>query len=154
MNKLIISFAENLPAIKLSLSSAVAAVGGFIAGFLGGIDSLLITLVTLIVVDYITGVVRAIYKKELSSAVGFRGILRKVLMLLMVGLSVTLQNVLPQGIPLREITVFFFIANEGFSILENAAGLIPLPEKLKSVLSQIQKKSDEKSETEESEEKE
>ena len=64
-----ISFVENLPAIKLSFASAVTAVGGFIVGFLGGIDSLLITLVTLIVVDYITGVVRAIYKKELSSAV-------------------------------------------------------------------------------------
>ena len=142
MNKLIVYVAENFTAIKISFSSVIAAVGGFIAGFLGGIDSLLITLVTLIVIDYITGVARAIYKKELSSSTGFKGIIRKVLMLLMVGLSVALQNVMPHGVPLREVTVFFFIANEGFSILENTAGLIPLPEKLRSVLSQIQEKTD------------
>ena len=129
-------------ALKISVSSVIGAVGGFAVWFLGGIDTLLITLVTFIALDYVTGVIRAVYEKKLSSSVGYRGIIKKVLMLIMVGVSVSLQNILPQGVPLREMTVMFFIANEGFSVLENAAGVIPLPAKLKSVLAQIQKKSE------------
>ncbi len=138
MNRTVLTVSENFSGIKL----IVATVGGFIANALGGIDTLLTTLITLMVLDYVTGVIRAIYKKELSSSEGFKGIIKKVFILLTVSLSVSLGNVLPNGIPLREITVLFFIANEGVSILENAAGIIPLPGKLSSVLALIEKKSE------------
>lgn len=134
--------------MKITVSSVIGAVGGFVASFLGGIDQLLITLITFIVLDYITGVVRAIYEKELSSAVGFKGIIKKVLILLMVGVTVSLEKIMPAAVPLREMTVLFFVANEGFSIIENAAELIPLPERLKSVLAQLKNKSEENSEAE------
>lgn len=135
---------QNPQLFKFSLSSLIAAAGGALTAFVGGVDKLLITLITMIVIDYLTGVIRAIYQKKVSSAIGFKGIMKKMLMLLMVGLSVTLQNVMPIEVPLREITIFFFIANEGFSILENASDLIPLPDKIRSVLAQIQQKSEEK----------
>lgn len=141
MDKLIMNFTQNPQLFKFSLTSLIAAAGGYVTSFLGGIDKLLITLITMIVIDYVTGVIRAIYRKQVSSAVGFKGIMKKFLMLLIVGLSVTLQNILPTGVPLREITILFFIANEGFSILENTSELIPLPEKIRSVLSQIKQKS-------------
>ncbi|MBQ4569247.1 MAG: phage holin family protein [Ruminococcus sp.] len=148
MNKFILAFGENYSTLKIYVTSAIAAAGGFVAKALGGIDPLLTTLVTLIILDYVTGFIRAIYKKELSSSKGFRGIIKKVFILLTVGLSVSLQNVVPQGIPLREITVLFFISNEGISILENTAGIIPLPKKLRSVLALIEEKSQELSENE------
>ena len=138
MNRFLLSVAENLSSIKWFF----AGVGGIIAGFLGGLDTLLHTLFTLMVLDYVTGVIRAIYKKELSSSVGFKGIIKKFFIILTVALSVSLGNILPAGIPLREITVLFFTANEGLSILENAAGIIPLPKKLSSVLALIEKKSE------------
>ena len=124
--------------MRLSVSTVISAVGGFVAAFLGGIDQLLVTLITFIALDYVTGVVKAVFEKKLSSAVGFRGILKKVLILLMVGLSVALERIMPAALPLREMTVLFFISNEGFSIVENTAGFIPLPEKLKAVLKQLQ----------------
>lgn len=138
MNRVVAAVSENISAIKI----IVATVGGFIANAFGGIDTLLTTLITLIILDYVTGVIRAIYKKELSSSEGFKGIIKKVFILITVALSVSLGNVLPEGIPLREITVLFFIANEGVSILENAAGIIPLPKKLSSVLALLEKKSE------------
>lgn len=141
--KIMALFTGSFTLPKITFASIVAGVGGFVAWFLGGWDELIITYITLMVLDYITGVAKAIYQKKLSSSVGFKGIIKKILALLIVGLSVTLQNVLPEGIPLREITVLFFIANEGFSILENADGLIPLPKKLRSVLAQLQNNSEE-----------
>lgn len=127
---------------KFTISWVFAAAGGFVAWFLGGWDELIICHLTMMVIDYATGVAKAIYQKKLSSKIGFRGILKKILALMVIGLSVSLQHILPEGLPLREITILFFIANEGFSILENADGLIPLPEKLRSVLAQIQEKAD------------
>ncbi len=149
MNRLTAFFLDNLSWIKTVTSTVIAGVGGFISSFLGGFDSLLITFVTLIVIDYVTGVVKAVYQKKLSSSVGFRGIIKKVFIFLIVGLAVSLQNILPEGLPLREMTILFFIANEGFSILENAAGIIPLPEKLRDVLAQIQSDSEKLSENDE-----
>lgn len=128
--------------MRLSVSTVIGAAGGFAAAFLGGIDQLLITLVTFIALDYVTGVIKAIYEKKLSSAVGFKGILKKLLILLMVGLTVALERIMPASLPLREMTVLFFIANEGFSVLENTAGFIPLPQKIKAVLRQLQSESD------------
>ena len=148
MSNFILSIKGSLSVTKVWISSVVGAVGGFVARFLGGIDTLLITLFTFIVVDYVTGVIKAILEKRLSSAVGFKGIAKKILMLIMVGVAVALQKIMPLGVPLREMTVMFFVANEGLSILENASGFIPLPYKLKSVLFQIQKKSGEQPDSE------
>lgn len=133
-------FFSGIAAARLTVTAVLATVFGYVARFLGGFDSIMITLVTLIVLDYVTGVIGAIYEKKLSSAIGYKGIFKKALMLLVVGLSVSLQSVLPQAIPLREITILFFIANEGLSILENAAKIIPLPKKLKAVLLQLKDK--------------
>lgn len=141
--KIILSAGESANVFKVTLSGTVALFGGCLAKFFGGIDTLLITLVTMIVIDYITGVIRAIYRKKLSSSIGFKGILKKALCLMIVGLSVALQNVMPEGLPLREITILFFIANEGISVLENAAGVIPLPKKLLNVLVQIREENGE-----------
>lgn len=117
-------------------------VGGVISSFLGGWDNLIIALITMIVLDYITGVIKAVYTKRLSSEIGYKGIVKKLLMLVIVALAVCISRVLPDGIMIREITIFFFIANEGVSILENAAEIIPLPKQLKSILLQIRNKSE------------
>lgn len=120
---------------KLSMGTGV--IGGFLNSFWGGWDSLISALTALIVIDYITGVVKAIYLKKLSSEISYRGLLKKMLILIVVGAAVVLQSVLPENIPLREITIMFFICNEGISILENAAAMIPIPAKLKNVLLQL-----------------
>lgn len=136
-------FATGITAAKFTFSALLATVLGYVAKFLGGFDSLLVTLIILIVVDYVTGVIGAVYEKKLSSTIGYKGIIKKVIMILVVGVAVTLQRVMPEGLPLREITILFFIANEGLSVLENAAKVIPLPHKLKSVLLQLKEKADE-----------
>ncbi len=135
-------FSNGITAVKFTASAVLAAVFGYVAKFLGGFDSLLVTLIILIFVDYITGVIGAAYEKKLSSAIGYKGIIKKVFMVLIVGVAVTLQRVLPEGLPLREMTILFFVANEGLSVLENAAKVIPLPQKLKSVLLQLKEKSE------------
>lgn len=135
-------FSNGIAAVKFTASAVMAAVFGYVARFLGGFDSLLVTLLILIVVDYVTGVISAAYEKKLSSAIGYKGIIKKILMVLIVGVAVTVQRILPEGLPLREITILFFIANEGLSVLENAAKVIPLPTKLKSVLLQLKDKSE------------
>lgn len=135
-------FTSGVPAAKFTVTAVLSALLGYLASFLGGFDSLMITLLILIVVDYITGVIGAVYEKKLSSSVGYKGIIKKVIMLLVVGVAVALQRILPQGLPLREMTILFFIANEGLSVFENAARVIPVPDKLKSVLLQLREKSD------------
>lgn len=116
-----------------------AAVGGWLGYFLGGCDGLLIALVVFAVVDYITGVMCAVSDKELSSKVGFRGICRKVLIFILVGAANILDaQVIGSGSVLRTAVIFFYLSNEGVSLLENAAHLgLPIPKKLKDVLAQI-----------------
>ena len=116
-----------------------AAVGGWLGYFLGGCDGLLIALVVFAVVDYITGVMCAVSDKELSSKVGFRGICRKVLIFILVGAANILDaQVIGSGSVLRTAVIFFYLSNEGVSLLENAAHLgLPSPKKLKDVLAQI-----------------
>ena len=106
---------------------------------LGGCDGLLIALVVFAVVDYITGVMCAVSDKELSSKVGFRGICRKVLIFILVGAANILDaQVIGSGSVLRTAVIFFYLSNEGVSLLENAAHLgLPIPKKLKDVLAQI-----------------
>ena len=127
-----------------------AAVGGWLGYFLGGNDGLLIALVLFVAVDYLTGVMGAISDKTLSSNVGFRGICRKVLIFLLVGIANILDvHVIGTGSVLRTAVIFFYISNEGVSLLENAAHLgLPVPEKIKAVLEQLHDRA-EKTETEE-----
>lgn len=118
---------------------AFAALGGWLGWFLGGCDGLLIALVAFVVIDYVTGVMCAIVDKKLSSEVGFRGIFKKILIFLMVGIAHLLDvNVIGSGSVLRTAAVFFYISNEGVSLVENAAHLgLPIPAKLKAVLEQL-----------------
>lgn len=116
-----------------------AAIGGWLGYFLGGCDGLLYALIAFVVIDYITGVMCAISDHTLSSEVGFRGICRKVLIFLLVGIANILDiHVLGNGSVLRTAVIFFYISNEGVSLLENAAHLgLPIPEKVKDVLEQL-----------------
>ena len=120
------------------------AVGGWLGYFLGGCDGLLYALIAFVVIDYITGVMCAINDKNLSSEVGFRGICRKVLIFLLVGIANILDvQVIGTGSVLRTAVIFFYISNEGVSLLENAAHLgLPVPEKIKTVLEQLHDRSE------------
>lgn len=120
------------------------AIGGWLGYFLGGCDGLLYALVAFVVIDYITGVMCAINDKTLSSEVGFRGICRKVLIFLLVGIANILDvQVIGTGSVLRTAAIFFYISNEGVSLLENAAHLgLPVPEKIKIVLEQLHDRSE------------
>ena len=115
------------------------AVGGLLGYFLGGSDGLLYALLAFVVADYITGMMCAIADKTLSSEVGFKGICRKVLIFLLVGIANVLDvQVIGTGCILRTAVIFFYISNEGVSLLENAAHLgLPIPEKLKDILEQL-----------------
>lgn len=116
-----------------------SAVGGWLGYFLGGCDGLLYALIAFVVIDYITGVMCAIINRELSSAVGFKGIFRKVLIFLLVGIANIIDvQVVGTGAVLRTAVIFFYISNEGVSLLENAGHLgLPIPEKIKTVLEQL-----------------
>ena len=122
-----------------SVQMIFTAVGGWLGWFLGGCDGLLYALIAFVVIDYITGVMCAINDHSLSSEVGFRGICRKVLIFLLVGIANILDvNVIGTGSVLRTAVIFFYISNEGVSLMENAAHLgLPVPEKIKVVLEQL-----------------
>ena len=122
-----------------TIQFAFSAVGGWLGYFLGGCDGLLYALLIFVIIDYLSGVMCAINDKKLSSAVGFRGICRKILIFILVGLAHILDvHVLGETGVLRTAVVFFFLANDGLSILENSAHLgLPIPEQLKDVLEQI-----------------
>ena len=121
---------------------AFTAVGGFLGWFLGGADGFLYTLIVFVALDYITGVMCAIVEKKLSSEVGFKGICRKVLIFLLVGVANLLDvYVLGEAAVLRTAVIFFYLSNEGVSMLENAGRLgLPIPQKLKDVLAQLHHK--------------
>ena len=121
------------------IQAAFAAVGAWLGYFLGGNDGLLYALLVFVIVDYITGVMCAISDQKLSSAVGFRGLCRKVLTFLLVGIAHVLDiYILGQPDVLRTAVIFWAVANNGLSILENAAYLgLPVPEQLKQVLEQL-----------------
>lgn len=116
-----------------------AGIGGWLGYFLGGCDGLLIALLLFVITDYITGVMCAIADKKLSSAVGFKGICRKVLIFLLVGIANILDmQVIGTGSVLRTAVIFFYVSNEGVSLLENAGHLgLPIPVKIKAVLEQL-----------------
>lgn len=125
--------------IWTGIQIAFSAIGGFIGWFLGGFDGFLYALIAFAAIDYITGVMCAISDKKLSSEVGFKGICRKVLIFVLVGIGNLVDvYVLGEAGVLRTAVIFFYLSNEGVSLLENSAHLgLPIPQKLKSVLEQL-----------------
>ena len=121
------------------IQMAVAAIGGWLGYFLGGMDGLMIALIIFMILDYITGLMCAVIDKKLSSAVGFKGICKKVLIIMLVGVAHIVDlHVVGTGNALRGAVVCFYLSNEGVSLLENTAHLgLPIPEKLKDILSQL-----------------
>ena len=127
-----------------TIQLVLAAVGGWLGWFLGGCDGLLYALIAFVVVDYITGIMCAVVDKKLSSSVGFNGIFKKVLIFTLVGIANVLDvQVIGTGSVLRTAIIFFYISNEGVSLLENAGHLgLPIPAKLKAVLEQLHDRSE------------
>jgi len=123
----------------------IATLGGWIGYFMGGCDGLIYALVAFVAVDYITGIMCAIADKKLSSEIGFKGICKKVLIFLLVGIANILDvQVIGTGCVVRTAVIFFYISNEGVSILENAAHIgLPVPEKLKDILQQLHDRTEE-----------
>ena len=125
-----------------------AGIGGWLGWFLGGCDGLLYALLAFVVIDYITGIMCAVVDKKLSSEVGFKGIFKKVLIFALVGIGHILDTrVIGSGSVMRTAVIFFYLSNEGVSLLENAAYLgLPIPQKLKSVLEQLHDRSEKEDE--------
>ncbi len=117
----------------------ITGIGGVMGWLFGGVDGFLYALIAFVVIDYITGVLAAIYTKQLSSEVGFKGIAKKVMIFLLVGIgNIVDVEILKTGAILRTAVIFFYLSNEGISIIENAARLeLPIPVKLIEVLKQI-----------------
>ena len=128
--------------IWAKIQIAITALGGWLGYFLGGLDGLLIALIFFAALDYITGVMCAIVDKTLSSAVGFKGVMRKVVIFALVGVGHILDtHVVGTGSALRTAIICFYLSNEGVSLLENASHLgLPVPERLKAVLQQLHKR--------------
>ena len=121
-----------------------AAMGGSLGAVLGGFDGFLYALIVFVVVDYMTGVMVGILNKELSSQIGFRGIFKKVVIFSLVAVAHIIDNhVIQSGSVLRTTVIFFYLSNEGISILENAALIgLPIPKKMKDVLKQLKENED------------
>jgi toxin secretion/phage lysis holin len=119
-------------------------IGGWLGYFLGGCDGLLLALLVFVVMDYVTGVMCAVADRTLSSEVGFKGICRKVLIFMLVGIGNVLDvHIIGTGSVIRTAVIFFYLSNEGISLLENAAHLgLPVPEKLKLVLEQLHQRAE------------
>ena len=130
-----------MKAIWAWIQTALTVIGGFLGWFLGGLDGFLYALITFVAIDYLTGVICAIVDKKLSSEIGAKGILKKVLIFAMVGLAQILDTQVlenPDGGAIRTAVIFFYLSNEGISILENAGHIgLPIPEKLKTILKQL-----------------
>ena len=121
------------------IQMAITGIGGWLGYFVGGVDGLMTALIIFMVIDYITGLMCAVADRKLSSAVGFKGICKKVLIILLVGVAHIVDlHVVGTGSALRSAVVCFYMSNEGVSLLENTAHLgLPIPEKLKDILSQL-----------------
>ena len=139
--------------IWAKIQMAVAAIGGWLGYFLGGMDGLMIALIVFMALDYITGLMCAVIDKKLSSAVGFKGICKKVLILMLVGVANVVDiHIVGTGSALRSAVICFYLSNEGLSLLENAAHIgLPIPDKMKDVLAQLHGREDKKDDAQEDE---
>ncbi len=121
------------------IEGASAVMGGFIGWFLGGFDGFLYALLAFVIIDYLTGVMVAVVQKQLSSEVGFKGIAKKVLIFCLVAIGhIVDTQIIKSGSVLRTAIIFFYLSNEGISILENVTLIgLPVPQKLRDVLEQL-----------------
>lgn len=124
-----------------TLQIVITAIGGYIGYFLGGFDGLIYALVAFVVIDYITGLMAAAIEKRLSSDIGFRGIFKKVLIFTLVGIGHIIDfHLIEKGSAVRTAVIFFYLSNEGLSIMENAAKVgLPIPEKLQTVFTELKR---------------
>ena len=124
-----------------ALQLIFTAVGGYIGYFLGGFDGFIYALVAFVVIDYITGLMAAVIEKKLSSSIGFRGIFKKVLIFSLVGIGHIIDYYLiEKGSAVRTAVIFFYLSNEGLSIIENASKVgLPIPEKLRVVFTELRR---------------
>lgn len=124
-----------------TLQIIITAIGGYIGYFLGGFDGLIYALVVFVAIDYITGLMAAVIEKKLSSDIGFRGIFKKVLIFTLVGIGHIIDfHLIEKGSAVRTAVIFFYLSNEGLSIMENAAKVgLPIPEKLKTVFTELRR---------------
>lgn len=121
-----------------------AGIGGLLGWYIGSMDGIIYALIAFVAVDYITGVLRAIVEKKLSSRIGAKGIVKKVAIFLIVGVThIADVYLLRDGNALRTAAIFFYSANEGLSLLENIVAVgLPVPEKLRDALAQLQGKAE------------
>ena len=122
------------------LKVCFTAIGGWLGFYLGSVDAFIYTLLAFVIADYLTGVLRAGVERKLSSSIGFKGIAKKIMIFIVVGIGNLCDAYLIKGdgTMIRTAIIFFYIANEGLSILENSVALgLPVPEKLKRVLEQF-----------------
>ena len=123
-----------------TIKVAFVAIGGYIGFYLGEIDAFIYTLIAFVIADYLTGVLRAGVERKLSSAIGFKGIAKKIMIFIVVGIAnlCDVNLIKGDGTMIRTAIIFFYIANEGLSILENSVALgLPVPKKLKDILKQF-----------------
>lgn len=122
-----------------TIQALFTATGVFVGWFLGGLDGFMYALLAFAVIDYLTGIMVAVLEKKLSSEIGFRGIFRKILIFILVGIGNIIDvYIIGNGSAVRTAVVFFYISNEGISIFENIGKIgLPIPEKLKKALEQI-----------------
>lgn len=119
-------------------STVIGIVGGFFVAIFGQWDSILWALLVIMVLDCLTGVIKAIYTKTMSSEIGFKGLLKKITILIIVALSNVLQQITGDNVAIREIVIMFYVANDGISVLENVAVIYPqMPKAIKDILLQI-----------------
>ena len=119
------------------LKYVFGVIGGLLLNSLGGFDLVLQTLLALVVLDYISGVLKAGYRGKLSTKIGFKGICRKVAMFFAIMLTVIIERILGGSLPLREITIMFFIVNESLSIIENLGRIIKLPDEIERAVKSL-----------------
>ena len=129
--------------IWAKIQAAITAIGGWLGYFLGGVDGLMIALIIFMALDYITGVMVAVVDKKLSSSVGFKGLMKKMVTVMLVGVAnIVDTHVIGTGSALRGAVICFYLSNEGLSLLENAAYLgLPIPDKLREILAQLHERS-------------
>ena len=134
----------SIDVIWMKIQMAITATGGWMGYFLGGLDGLMIALIIFMMLDYITGLMCAVADKKLSSTVGFKGICKKVLILMLVGVANVMDvHVMGTGSALRGAVIAFYLSNEGLSLLENAAHIgLPIPDRMKNVLAQLHGRED------------
>lgn len=127
--------------MKILLNNIVSVILTTFVYLVGGFDIAIQSLLIVMVIDYLTGIASAIYNKNLSSKIGLKGIIKKFCYLLVVALSVVIDNLLGQSGLIRNLVIYFFVANDGLSIIENMGEMnVKLPEKLIDALEQIKKK--------------